>query len=76
MPDRRDRRYDKPPETEEDWADLWEGSQKAHKAWVVVGPIYAVATNWKALAITVLFIVAINSEEALTFIRSLPGVPK
>ncbi|MEB3211100.1 MAG: hypothetical protein VKL39_07080 [Leptolyngbyaceae bacterium] len=40
-----------PPHTDSDWIYMWSGAGKAHKAWVIVGPISAAVTNWKAWVI-------------------------
>lgn len=43
-----------PPKTDEEHAHIWDSSEKAQKAWVVVGPIHAAVTNWKGWAVIVL----------------------
>lgn len=52
-----------PPEDPEHWEYFHNGIEKAHKSWVVAGPIYAAVTNWKAWVAIVAFIVALNQPE-------------
>jgi|TARA_R110000737_G_scaffold81853_1_gene114156 hypothetical protein len=39
------------PPRDDEWPYLWDAAEKAHKGWSVVGPVVALLTNWKALAI-------------------------
>lgn len=38
-----------PAENDDDWKHIWQSVDQARKAWWVVGPIHAVASNWKAI---------------------------
>lgn len=58
-----------PPETNEEWAYIWRGARLAHYAWVVVGPVHAFATNWRAIGMGAIVIVAINSPELVDLLR-------
>ena len=40
-----------PPKNNDEWAHIFEGVDKAHKGWLVTGPIHAVVSNWKALVV-------------------------
>jgi hypothetical protein len=42
-PDNRER-----PPHEHEWAWFWDNADKAQKSWIIVGPIHAAVTNWKA----------------------------
>ena len=63
-----------PPETPEEWAYIWKASERAHMAWVVVGPVYAFVTNWKFLVAGILFLLWINRPEVLAALSVLMGV--
>jgi|GEM_PF-3829391 len=56
-----------PPQTEEEHAHVWDAVDKAHKAWVVVAPIYHAVTNRKALAIVIGAILASNGRGLFEF---------
>lgn len=58
-------------ETPEDWAHVWGAADKAHKAWVVVGPIWAVVSNWKAIAGLVAFVLWVNYEGVLRVLAQI-----
>lgn len=62
------------PKTPEEWRTIRQGVDKAHKAWVVVGPFHAVVSNWKALAIAVAFVVWVSRPEIIAALRALAGV--
>ena len=62
-----------PAKTPGDWDYLWNGAEKAHKAWLIVGPLHAVLANWKAIIFVLLLILYINKPEILTAIETLLG---
>lgn len=65
--------YRRDPPKEDEWHHIWQAIDKAHKGWVVTGPIYAAVTNWKAwLAITA-FIVWMNRPEIIAALSVLIG---
>ncbi len=47
---------------------------KSDKMWIIVGPIYAVFENWKALGIVGVIIIWINRPEILAALKTLAGV--
>lgn len=59
-----------PPEDHE-WHGIWDALDKANKGWLITAPFHAVVTNWKAIVIVAALIVYINSEELLTFLKSI-----
>jgi hypothetical protein len=64
-----------PPE-ETEWHKIWASVERSNKAWLIVGPIHAVATNWKFLLGAVAAAAWFNRPEitqALTVI--LGGAP-
>ena len=65
-----------PPKTAEEWRVIRAGVDKSHKAWVIVGPIHAVVTNWKALAIVAAVVVWINRPDIVTALQLLTGAGK
>jgi hypothetical protein len=62
-----------PPDTPEEWESIRSGVDKSHKAWVIIGPFYAVVINWKAIAIVVGIIVYINRPDIIAAIGVLAG---
>lgn len=65
-----------PPKTGEEWRVIRDGVDKSHKAWVIVGPFHAVATNWKAILVVVSIIVWMNSPKFLAAIAIFSGAPQ
>ena len=65
-----------PPESEEEWAYLFDGSNKGHLIWEIIGPFVQVARNWKWW-ITLGFILAyVNFPGIAQIIRSIfEGMP-
>jgi hypothetical protein len=53
------------PPTKEEWPHLWDAADKAHKTWLITGPIYAVVTNWRALIVVAVVVVWINARAFL-----------
>lgn len=60
------------PEGDE-WSYLWQGAQRGHQSWKVVGPIHAVVTNWKAIAAVVAFVAWLNKPEIVAALDVLLG---
>lgn len=65
-----------PPEDGDDWADLWSGNDKSHKAWIVIGPVVAFVQNWKAIAAVVVVVVWMNRPEIIDALGILIGSKK
>ena len=65
------------PPTDDEWPHIWKKLERADslssKAWVIVGPVYAVVTNWKAIAIIVAGVAWLNRPEILAAIAVLVG---
>lgn len=64
------------PTTPEEWRVIRSGSDKAHKSWVIVGPIYAVVVNWKALAIVASIVVYLNRPDIIAAIQAFSRAGK
>lgn len=64
------------PTTPEEWRVIRSGVDKAHKAWVIVGPIHAVVVNWKALAVVVSIVVYLNRPDIIAAIQAFSGAGK
>lgn len=62
-----------PPTTPEEWQSIRAGVDKSHKAWIIIGPFYAVVTNWKAIAIVVGIIVYMNRPDIIAALRIIAG---
>ena len=62
------------PKTPDEWRAIRAGVDKAHKAWVIVGPVHAVVVNWKALMIVLALVIYINRPEIIAALRALAGV--
>jgi len=63
-----------PPDPEKDeWQKIWSAIEKAEKSWLITGPIYAIVSNWKALAVVVAAAAWINKPEILQAITVLFG---
>jgi len=60
------------PEGDE-WQYLWLGAQRGHKAWMIVGPVHAVVTNWKLILGALAFVAWINRPEILAALDVLTG---
>jgi hypothetical protein len=65
-----------PPDGDDDWRYIWEGTDKGHRSWIIAGPLYALVTYWKAFAVMIVVILALNSDRIMTAIEALAGVPK
>ena len=63
-----------PPQTEDEWAYLIDGIEKAHLGWIVTGPIVAVVKNWKALLAIVVVIAWINTPEIIAAFKAIAGI--
>ena len=58
-----------PPETDSEWQGIWKAIEKAEKSWIIVGPIYAVVTNWKALVIIGGIVLFVNGGDFIEYIK-------
>lgn len=72
MGDKKSRR-ETPPE-EREWADIWEAIDRSNMAWIIVGPIHAVVSNWKALAAIAAVVVWLNNDKIISALSTLVGV--
>ena len=61
------------PTTAQEWASIRSGVDKAHKAWIVVGPFHAVVTNWKAILIVLGVVIYINRPDIILALQTLTG---
>lgn len=62
------------PETPDEWRTIRSGVDKAHKTWVIIGPIHAVVNNWKALVLVVAVVIYLNRPDIISALRVLAGV--
>ena len=61
-----------PPEDHE-WPIVYSAIEKANKAWIVVGPIHAIVTNWKFLLGAIAAAAWINRPEIVSALSVLIG---
>lgn len=62
-----------PPETDAEWEYIWDAVAKARASWIIVGPVHAIVTNWKALLIAAAVVVWINKPEIIQALTVLAG---
>lgn len=62
-----------PPE-EEEWPRIWRAVERSELAWIIVGPIHAVVSNWKALVVIAGVVVWLNSPKIIAALTALLGV--
>ena len=63
-----------PPEDDE-WSYFWDSLDKSQKMWIIVGPIVAIVTNWRALTVAGAVIAWIKSDQILLLLREAAGLP-
>ena len=61
------------PPRDDEWPYIWSAADKAHSGWPVVGPIVALVTNWKALAIAAGVYGWFNQTAILEIAKMLAG---
>ncbi len=62
------------PKGPEEWRFIWRGAERANRAGPIIDPIYAVVSNWRAIAIVVIVILWLNKPEILTALQTIFGV--
>ena len=65
----------KDPPEEHEWQRIWKAVERSEMSWLVVGPIHAVVSNWKALLVIAGAIVWINSPEIVAALATILGNP-
>lgn len=61
-----------PPEAHE-WQGIWAALERANKGWVITAPIYAVVSNWKALALAATVVLMLNGARILEILEAYLG---
>lgn len=61
------------PPKDDEWKHIWPALDKSDKAWTIVGPIWAVVSNWKALLAIAGVVAWINSGEIKDIILLVVG---
>lgn len=61
-----------PPEDHE-WPSIWRALDRSNKSWKVVGPIYAVVSNWKSLAFLATCVLAWNGPHIIELLEAFIG---
>lgn len=67
---------DEPPENPQDWQRVHRAVHRTEVTWPLLGPVYAVLSNWKAIAIGLAFIVAINNPKLINAAKAILEVFK
>lgn len=62
-----------PPERDE-WPHIFDGIHKSHKMWIIVGPVFAVVSNWKALVVITLVVAWLNHPKIAAILATLTEV--
>lgn len=63
-----------PPDGEDDHRRIWSAVDKAEKAWVIVGSLHAIVSNWKPLVVLMILIGILSGPEVLAFLASTWGI--
>lgn len=69
----------KPPNSPHGWKRVNEGADKGAKSWMVVAPIYVVATNWRLFAAAIVIaglIIRFVRPDIWNAVAGMPGVSK
>lgn len=62
------------PPDDDEWDGIWSAIDKAHKGWIVVGPVWAVVSNWKALGAVLGVVVWFNRGGVVEILQALAGL--
>lgn len=65
-----------PPDDEDDWLHIWSGVEKAHDAWQIIGPVFAVVKNWKFYATVVAVYVVLRRPDIASALDAILGAPQ
>lgn len=63
----------KEPPNEDEWPRIWKAIERSEMSWIIIGPLHAVVSNWKALVVIAGIIVWINSPEIVAALAVLFG---
>ena len=64
---------DTPAEDGSDWQALWRAVERSDKMWWLVGPIHAVASNWKAILVVAGIVVWLSRDDIRAALIVLTG---
>lgn len=62
---------DKAPSNADQWRWIWQGSDKAHKSWVVVAPLYAAFRYWRWVVGATVLAVWFNADGLVALIKAV-----
>jgi hypothetical protein len=71
--DEKEKGYDRPAETPDDWKAIWRSVERSSNMWWLVGPVHAVASNWKAIALVVAAVAWLSRDDIRAAIAVLAG---
>lgn len=61
------------PPDDDEWPGVWDALDKARKSWVIVGPVHAFISNWKAVVVAFVVIAWISRPEIIGALQVLGG---
>lgn len=59
-----------PPKSDDEWSHIFKGVDKAHKSWVVTGPIWHVVTSWRGILAVIAIVSFIRGPEIIDVIKA------
>lgn len=62
------------PPNDDEWPWIWKALENSDKSWVIVGPIWSVVSNWKALCVLFAVVAFIKGDELTAILRGVLGV--
>lgn len=75
MSDKKDPWERATPPDDHEWNYIWAGLRKSHQGWIVVGPIVAAVTNWRAWLVIGGVLAWMNGPELLDIVKAALGAP-
>lgn len=61
------------PPDDDEWPGVWAALEKAEKGWLITGPVHAVVSNWKAIAVVLAVIAWFSKPEIIAAFRIIVG---
>ena len=62
-----------PAENDDDWRAIWRAVEHSSKMWWLVGPVHAIASNWKAIAVVIAIVAWLSRDDIRAALRVLAG---
>ena len=64
------------PPKDDEWRGIWSALEKADRGWIVTGPIHAVITNWKSLAVMGAIVAYVRGPDIIAAVALAMGAVK